>query len=88
MLPYEPSRGGRRHTVIVSDVHLSQAHPEDAADPLWMRYRKREFHPDTDFASLVDHLLAEHGNDAIELVFNGDVLDFDAPWVKDGTSSF
>jgi hypothetical protein len=88
MLSYEPSRIGRRHTVIVSDVHLSQTHPDDAADPLWMRYRRSEFHPDTDFASLVDHLLATQGADAIEVVFNGDVLDFDAPWVKDGTSSF
>jgi UDP-2,3-diacylglucosamine pyrophosphatase LpxH len=88
MLSYEPSRHGRRHTVIVSDVHLSQTHPEDATDPLWMRYRRSEFHPDTDFASLIDHLLATQGDDAIEVVFNGDVLDFDAPWVKDGTSSF
>jgi UDP-2,3-diacylglucosamine pyrophosphatase LpxH len=88
MLPHEPSRNGRRHTVIVSDVHLSQTHPDDAGDPLWMRYRRSEFHPDADFASLLDHLLSRHGDDAIEVVFNGDVLDFDAPWVKDGTSSF
>jgi UDP-2,3-diacylglucosamine pyrophosphatase LpxH len=88
MLPYEPSGGGRRHTVIVSDVHLSQSHPDDPGDPLWMRYRRREFHPDADFARLVDHLLSRHGQDSIEVVFNGDVLDFDAPWVKDGTSSF
>jgi UDP-2,3-diacylglucosamine pyrophosphatase LpxH len=81
-------RTGRRHTAIVSDVHLSQTHPDDPRDPLWMRYRRAEFHPDRDFASLVDHLLAERGADAIELVYNGDVFDFDAPWVKDGTSSF
>ena len=74
--------------MIVSDVHLSQAHPEDPADPLWMRYRRRELHPDDDYAALVDHLLAERGDDAIELVWNGDVLDFDAPWVKEGASSF
>ena len=79
----------RRHTLILSDVHLSQAHPEDPADPLWMRYRRREHHPDSDFAAMVDHLLATTtDDDAIELVFNGDVLDFDAPWVKDGQSSF
>jgi len=74
--------------VVVSDVHLSQAHPDDPSDPLWMRYRRRAYHPDGDFASLVDHLLATRGGDAIEIVWNGDVLDFDAPWVKDGTSSF
>ena len=69
-------------------MHLSQAHPDDEHDPLWMRYRRRSFHPDTEFAALVDRLLAEHGNDEIEIVFNGDVFDFDAPWVKDGDSSF
>jgi UDP-2,3-diacylglucosamine pyrophosphatase LpxH len=78
----------KRHTLVLSDVHLSQAHPFDPADPLWMRYRRREHHPDSEFAALVDHLLEEYGDDPIEIVFNGDLLDFDAPWVKDGTSSF
>lgn len=77
----------RRHTVVVSDIHLSQAHPPTPDDPEWMRYRTREFHPDRDFAALVDHLVARLGGDPIELVFNGDVFDFDAPWVKDGDSS-
>jgi UDP-2,3-diacylglucosamine pyrophosphatase LpxH len=73
---------------VLSDVHLSQAHPEDPSDPAWMRYRLRAYHPDDDLASLVDHLLATRAGDAIELVWNGDVFDFDAPWVKDGASSF
>jgi UDP-2,3-diacylglucosamine pyrophosphatase LpxH len=84
----EPQRARRRHTVVLSDVHLSQAHPEDPSDPLWMRYRIRAHHPDSDLATLVDHLLATRGDDSIELVWNGDVFDFDAPWVKDGQSSF
>ena len=78
----------KKHSLVLSDVHLSQAHPDDPADPLWMRYRRREHHPDQDFSELIDHLLARHGADPIELVFNGDVFDFDTPWVKDGTSSF
>jgi hypothetical protein len=53
-----------------------------------MRYRRRDHHPDRDLAALVDHLLATRGGDSIELVWNGDVFDFDAPWVKDGHSSF
>ncbi|MFT3775573.1 MAG: metallophosphoesterase [Minicystis sp.] len=88
MSPRKPTRALRRHTVVLSDVHLSQAHPEDPRDPLWMRYRRAEHHPDGEFAALVDHLLETRGEDAIEIVYNGDVFDFDAPWVKDGTSSF
>ena len=53
-----------------------------------MRYRRAEYHPDEELSTLVDHLLATRGDDAIELVYNGDVFDFDAPWVKDGESSF
>lgn len=73
---------------MLSDVHLSQAHPIDPNDPLWMRYRARDRHPDPDFAALVDELLERCAGDRLELCFNGDVLDFDAPWVKNGDSSF
>jgi hypothetical protein len=83
-----PSPTKRRHTIVLSDVHLSQAHPDNPSDPLWMRYRRAEFHPDEDFAGLVDHLLETRGDDALEIAWNGDVFDFDAPWVKDGTSSY
>ncbi|MFO0555764.1 MAG: hypothetical protein U0271_45730 [Polyangiaceae bacterium] len=82
------AQGPRRHTVVLSDVHLSQAHPHDESDPLWMRYRQRDCHPDVDFASLVDEMLRRAAGDALEVVWNGDVFDFDAPWVKDGVSSF
>src|SRR5262249_26383875 len=77
-----------KRTIIFSDVHLSQAHPETDGDGLWMRYRRREFFLDREFATLVDHLLERFDGDAIELVFNGDLFDFDAPWVKDNKSSF
>ena len=77
-----------RRLVILSDVHLSQAHPETDGDPRWMRYRRRDLHPDPDFSRLIDLILTRHADDSIELVMNGDVLDYDAPWVKDGVSSF
>src|SRR5689334_714495 len=77
----------RRHTVVLSDVHLSQTHPKDDSDPLWMRYRRDDYHPDGDFEAFVDALLAKSHGDPITLVFNGDLFDFDAPLVKDGTST-
>jgi UDP-2,3-diacylglucosamine pyrophosphatase LpxH len=76
-----------RHTVIISDVHLCEAEP---GDDLWMRWRQRPYFPDQEFAHLVDVLLREaHGPDeVIELVFNGDLFDFDAGRVIDGHAVF
>jgi UDP-2,3-diacylglucosamine pyrophosphatase LpxH len=74
----------RRHTIIVSDVHLSQAHTDDDNDPYWMRYRRSMFHPDQEVMCLVDRLLAQCDGEGIEFVCNGDVFDFDAPLVADG----
>ena len=81
---HAPSSPRRRHTIVLSDVHLSQAHPDDPSDPLWMRYRRAEFHPDEDFAGLVDHLLSTRGDDALEIAWNGDVFDFVRVNVKAG----
>ena len=78
----------RSHTIVLSDVHLSQAHPQDDDDPYWMRYRRRDYHPDADFEDLVGTLLEACAGEPIEVVFNGDILDFDAPLVKDGKSTF
>jgi UDP-2,3-diacylglucosamine pyrophosphatase LpxH len=80
--------GPRRHTVVLSDVHLSQAHPRADDDPLWMRYRWSDYHPDADFEAFVEKLLETCNGDSIEVAFNGDVFDFDAPVVKNGKSTF
>ncbi len=79
---------GVRHTVVVSDVHLCEG-VDSAQDPLWLRWRHRENFPDADFAALVDRVLEvsqAHG-DTVELVFNGDMFDFDAPPVIDGDAT-
>src|SRR5580693_151091 len=74
-----------RHTVVVSDVHLCEG-VDSTWDPLWMRWRHRAMFPDADFAALVDRVLAESEprDEGIELVFNGDLFDFDAPPVVNG----
>jgi UDP-2,3-diacylglucosamine pyrophosphatase LpxH len=76
-----------RHTVVISDVHLCEAVP--GSDP-WMRWRQRPYLPDEEFSELIDALLAEARapGDAIELVFNGDLFDFDAGRVIDGAATF
>ena len=70
-----------KHTVVISDVHICQAVP---GDDLWMRYRQRQFFPDDDFAGLFERMHEEARGDALSVVFNGDLFDFDAPPVVDG----
>lgn len=76
-----------QHTVVISDAHLCEGVP---GDDLWLRWRQRPYFPDAEFAELIDTLLARTtpGEDSIELVFNGDLFDFDAGRVIDGVARF
>lgn len=64
------------HTIVVSDLHLSEAQELDPKRPLWMAYKRPEHFIDEDFARFLEHLEAE-AEGPIELVLNGDVFDFD-----------
>lgn len=70
-----------RHTVAISDIHLSQL---ELTDGLWMRYRQAPFITDSDLVAMLDAFRERTRGDEIELVLNGDIFDFDAPWVQDG----
>ncbi len=76
-----------RHTVVISDVHLCEGVP---GDDLWMRWRQSPYFPDGEFAALVDHLLTDAigAEDSLDLVFNGDLFDFDAGRVMNGKAQF
>ena len=66
-----------RHTLVVSDLHLTEVEEADPSRPLWMRYKHRDLVIDGCFARFV-----EHQREALpvgtELVLNGDIFDFDA----------
>lgn len=64
-------------TVVVSDLHLTEAQPVDPRRPWWMAYKRREFFVDADFARLLAHVQA-HAAGPLELVLNGDTFDFDS----------
>jgi UDP-2,3-diacylglucosamine pyrophosphatase LpxH len=64
------------HTVVVSDLHLSEAHAPEPRRPLWMAYKRREHFVDEDFARFLDHVV-ERAEGPVELVLNGDIFDFD-----------
>src|SRR5262245_56150924 len=75
------------HTVVISDIHLSEAEPGDG---LWMRYRQRRFSPDAEVAAMLSELrrLTALGGDELTLVLNGDIFDLDAPRVVGEESVF
>jgi UDP-2,3-diacylglucosamine pyrophosphatase LpxH len=62
---------------VLSDVHLSDAEPSDPARPLWKRFKQRDFFIDDSFARFLDHV-REVTDGEVELVFNGDIFDFDS----------
>ena len=64
------------HTIVLSDMHLSEAAALDAKRPLWMAYKHRAHFIDEDFARLLAHF-DQHVDGPIELVLNGDIFDFD-----------
>jgi UDP-2,3-diacylglucosamine pyrophosphatase LpxH len=65
-----------RHTLVLSDLHLADAEPENGPRPHWKAFKQRRFFVDGDVGRLVDHALATIDGPA-ELVLNGDVFDFD-----------
>jgi UDP-2,3-diacylglucosamine pyrophosphatase LpxH len=68
------------HTVVISDIHLSENEPGDG---LWMRYRQAPYAPDAEIAAMLEELLTRvDAADRVTLVLDGDVFDFDAPRVK------
>jgi UDP-2,3-diacylglucosamine pyrophosphatase LpxH len=65
------------HTLIVSDMHLSEAARLDPRRPLWMAYKRRDFFIDDDFARFLPYMEAK-AEGPIELILNGDIFDFDS----------
>jgi UDP-2,3-diacylglucosamine pyrophosphatase LpxH len=71
-----------RHTLVVSDVHLTEAVDGEGE---WMRYRQRKYFPDHDFRRFADHVLSQlEPGDELDLVFGGDFIEFEGPRVVDG----
>lgn len=66
-----------QHTVVLSDLHLADAEPPHPRNPLWKRFKRREFFIDEQYASLLAYLDRSIGSPT-ELVLNGDIFDFDS----------
>ncbi len=64
-------------TIVLSDLHITDAQPRLPERPLWKRYKQRDLFIDDSFSRLVQHLLGEVAPGS-ELVLAGDVFDFDS----------
>lgn len=74
-----------RYTLVLSDVHLCGVVPDGTP---WMAYRQRRFLFDADLAALLDGAAGAARGAALEVVFNGDLFDLDAPDVRGDPRSF
>ena len=75
------------HTVVLSDVHLCEAEREDPRRPLWKRFKRRDLFIDDCFARFLDYI-HEVAEGPVELVFNGDLFDFDSVTVLPAEPGF
>ncbi len=66
------------HTLIVSDIHLSNAEPTHPTNPLWKLFKNRKFFIDLSLRHLVGRIQSEVGENRIELILDGDIFDFDS----------
>ncbi len=73
----EPTSNESAHTFVVSDLHLSEAERSHPGNPLWKRYKRPRHFVDKSFKRFLEHARAAAAG-SLELVFNGDVFDFDS----------
>ena len=65
------------NTIVLSDFHLSDEEPPHPKNPLWKKFKTREFFIDEDFKDFIDEI-QNNIQGPIELVLNGDIFDFDS----------
>lgn len=63
-------------TLVLSDMHLSDAEPPDPKRPFWKAYKRAEYFIDDDVQRLLTWA-ADRSESPMELVLNGDIFDFD-----------
>lgn len=67
-----------KYTAVVSDLHLCEGEPEKNRNPLWKKFKTREFFFDEAFRDFLNYLNSEVTPDTVELILNGDIFDFDS----------
>lgn len=77
------------HTFVVSDIHLSDAEPPHPRNPFWKRFKRPAHFVDRTFRRFLGVIQEQaKGAGPIELVFNGDIFDFDSVMVAPEDAPF
>jgi len=66
-----------RFTAVLSDLHLSDAEPADTRRPGWRAFKRAGLDNDARLTAVLDHLRVLSGGEPVDLVLDGDALDFD-----------
>lgn len=64
-------------TIVISDLHLTEEHKVNSSNPLWKKYKTKEFFFDDLTQEWLRHLMSS-SEVPLELVLNGDIFDFDS----------
>ncbi len=64
-------------TIVLGDIHLSEAEPPRNRHPLWKRFKQPDLFIDSSFQRLLAFLEMQTDG-PVELVLNGDIFDFDS----------
>jgi UDP-2,3-diacylglucosamine pyrophosphatase LpxH len=74
--------GSKVHTIVMSDLHLTDAELGQPGKSLWKRYKRPKFFIDQSFKRFMNFIQQEVKQESpdskIELVLNGDIFDFDS----------
>jgi UDP-2,3-diacylglucosamine pyrophosphatase LpxH len=65
-------------TIVLSDLHLSDAEVPNPKLPLWKKFKQEQFFIDKDFHEFIKKIILEIPDDGCELILNGDIIDFDS----------
>ena len=67
-------------TFIISDIHLSTHGPVHPKDPLWKKFKQKDFFIDNKFKVFIEEEILPKGSleNPLELILAGDIFDFDS----------
>jgi UDP-2,3-diacylglucosamine pyrophosphatase LpxH len=66
-----------KHTFVISDIHVTTAEPVHPRDPLWRRFKQKDFFIDNQFKVFLEKIHEIGAGEPVELVLAGDIFDFD-----------